>query len=100
MDKRLRRMAIACVVTLALLPLATPAAAAPAKDPSASFALVPMQLLDELMSWLDEWRDESPLHSLSARGGHAVDPDGSPSPDPGTGGTVTTQGGGTMDPDG
>jgi len=100
MDKRLRRMAIACVVALALLALATPATAAPARGTSASFALIPMQLLDEVMSWLDGWLDEPPLQSISARGGHTMDPDGSPSSDLGDGGTVTTQGGAAMDPDG
>lgn len=100
MSKCARRRATACLVCVALLTLATPAAAMPRGDASPSFALAPTQLVEDLVTWFGEWLDESPLQSLSARGGHTVDPDGSPSPDPGTGGTVTTQGGHAVDPNG
>ncbi len=100
MDKRLRRMAIAYVVALTLLALTTPATAAQAKDTSASFALIPMQLLDELMSWLAGWLDESPVQSISAQGSHAMDLAGAPSPSLSDGSTVTTDGGVAMDPNG
>jgi len=95
-----RRRATACLVCVALLTLATPAAAMPRGDASSSFALAPVQLVEDLVAWLAGWLGETPLQSLSARGGHAIDPDAPPSPDPGDGGTVSTQGGGAIDPDG
>jgi len=100
MSKCARRRATACLVCVALLTLTTPAAAMPRGDASPGFALAPVQLVEDLVAWLAGWLDESPLQSLSARGGHTIDPDGSPSPAPGDGGTVTTQGGHAVDPDG
>ena len=100
MDKCIRRTAIACVTVLMLVALPAAVAAAPAQDVAPGFAWSPRQLLSELLSWWTGWLDESPIRSLSARGGHTMDPDGSPSLDLADGGTVTTEGGHTMDPDG
>jgi hypothetical protein len=100
MNQRVRRMVTACVAVVALLALPAAATAAPAGESLHGLAWNPVQLVHEMVSWLGGWLDESPIQSVSAPGGHSMDPNGSPSPDPGAGGTVTTQGGHTMDPDG
>jgi len=100
MDKSVRRTAIACLVALALLALPTIAAAAPAQDTAPVSAWSPRQFLDELVTWWTGWLDQSPTRSVSARGSHTMDPDGSPSLDLADGGTVTTEGRPTMDPNG
>lgn len=100
MDTRVRQRMTACVAVLALLILPTVATAAPPGDGDLDLGWSPVQLVDELVRRLGGWFDESPIQSVSAPGGHSMDPDGSPSPDADGGGTVTTQGGGTMDPNG
>lgn len=101
MDKRVRRMVTACAAALVLLILpATASAAPPVHDGAVGPAWSPGQLVDEVVTWLTGWLDESPPRTVSARGGHSMDPDGAESPDPEDGGTVTTQGGPTMDPNG
>ena len=100
MDKRVRRTAISCVVALVLLALPTMVAAAPTQDASPVFTWRPRHFLDELVTWWTGLPDQSPIRSLSARGGHTMDPDGSPSLDLADRGTVKTEGGPSMDPDG
>jgi len=100
MDKCVRRRVIACLVAIALLALPTVAAAAPAQDTAPASTWSPRQFLDELVTWWTGWLDQSPIRSLSARGSHTMDPNGSPSPALGDGGTVLTEGAHTMDPNG
>jgi|GEM_PF-1907502 len=103
MGTRARKMVTACVVTVALLTLVTPAMATPAEAPSSALVLRPVQLVEELMALLGElggWLDGTSLQNLAARGGGTMDPDGVPRPDLAAGGTVTSEGSHSMDPDG
>ncbi len=100
MDTRVRQRMTACVALLALLFLPTVATAAPSGGEDLGVTWSPLQLVDELVRRIGGWLDESPIRSVSAPGGHSMDPDGAPSPDLEGGGTVTTEGGPTMDPDG
>ena len=100
MDKSVRRRVIACIVALALLALPTIAAAALTQDTAPVSTWSPHQFLGELVTWWTGWLDQSPIRSLSARGSHTMDPNGSPSPALEDGGTVLTEGAHTMDPNG
>jgi hypothetical protein len=100
MKKRARHMVSACVAILALVALPAAATAAPAGDRAPGPAWSPAQLVEELVSWLGGWLDGPAAQSLSASSSHTIDSRGRESPALDDGGTVTTQGGASMDPNG
>ena len=112
MMQRVLRMVtvpVAVLLVVALLVLPTAATAPPgggdsASEPEPLFG--PAWLVEELVGLLGRldalggWLDEPPLRSVSAPGDHAIDPNGLPSPDLADAGTVTADGGPSMDANG
>lgn len=103
MRRSLRGTACVLLVAAALLALTSPTLATPREGQGRTASITSKGVVSELLAWLGQWVGAEGLQSFWAATGHAIDPEGEPAPpsepNPGGGG-ATTQGGGTMDPDG
>ncbi len=104
MRKSLRQRTTALLIAGALVALASPALATAEEGPDQTPSLSFPQTLADVLIWAGQCFDGESLQRIAASGKSTIDPPEKPTaprgPDSGDGGTVTEEGGHSIDPDG